>query len=360
MPRFEQFHRGVIDGSRTGAGAAVLRGALAVAEPLYTGVTSIRNALFTNGYIASAQAARPVVSVGNITTGGTGKTPVVHWLCEALGGRGYRPAVLMRGYKAAAGECGDEQRLLQSHLPEVIVHANPSRTRGSAEVLATSPHVNVFILDDGFQHRKLRRDFDLVLIDATNPFGFDHVLPRGLLRESVAGLARASAILLTHAESIEPAALQQVTQRIRRIAPGAPVYRCEHQLTHVLDQDDRPLPLEHIRGRRVLSFCGIGNPAAFERQILQAGANVVAAHRFGDHHPYTADDLNMLDALARQKNAEMMLTTGKDWVKLRELHRTSGSASIARMEMSIRFADGDEHGLIEKILTAVEQSPAQK
>lgn len=358
MPRLEQFHRGVIDGSQKGAGASVVRGMLALAEPVYEGVTRVRNALFTRGYIASARAARPVVSVGNITTGGTGKTPVVRWLCETLTRHGYRPAVLMRGYKAAAGESGDEQRLLQSLLPGAIVHANPSRVRGAAEVLDQSPDVDLFVLDDGFQHRKLRRDFDLVLIDATNPFGFDRVLPRGLLRESLSGLNRANAILLTHVEAVDAAAMQSLMQRIRRIVPAMPLYCCEHQQTHLLDQNSDPMPLQGLHGRQVLSFCGIGNPAAFEKQIVRAGATLVATHRFGDHHAYTLEDLKMLSASARQRHAELMLTTGKDWVKLREIPGVDDAVPIARMEMSIRFVNGDEEKLTEQVVAAIRTSPA--
>jgi tetraacyldisaccharide 4'-kinase len=359
MPSVESFHRGLIDGSRQGWVAGALRGLLCAMEPAYAAATGCRNALFTNGYFASARAARPVISVGNITTGGTGKTPVVQWLCAALQARGYRPAVLMRGYKAAAGERGDEQRLLEAHLPGVTIHANPSRVAGAAEVIARTPDVGVLVLDDGFQHRKLRRDFDLVLIDASNPFGFGHVLPRGLLREPLTGLERASAVLLTHCELVDSARLDAIQTRLRSLAPQAPTYRSEHHHTHLADRQGDHIPLEHLRHRRTMTLCAIGNPGAFEQQVALRGAEIVDTVRFADHHHYTVADLEHLAQLARHHRADLLVTTGKDWVKLCDLpYQSIDLPPIARMEMSIRFAENDETKLMEQILATVRTSPA--
>jgi tetraacyldisaccharide 4'-kinase len=360
MPTLEQFHRRIIDGSRRDAAARLVRALLAAVEPLYAGVTACRNALYSNGYFAAAGADRPVISVGNITTGGTGKTPVVQWLCQSLLSRGHHPAILMRGYKAAAGERGDEQRLLQSRLPGVIVHANPSRVRGAGEVIDQAPHVSVLVLDDGFQHRKLRRDFDLVLIDASNPFGFGHVLPRGLLREPLSGLERASAILLTHVEQIDAARLDQILAQLKELAPRAPVYRCEHHHTHLIDRAGDHIPLEQLRGRRVMTVCGIGNPGAFEQQIARRGAALVETARFADHHAYTTEDLQLLAETARHHRAELIVTTSKDWVKLIDLpHHAIDLPPLAHVEMSIRFVGGDEEALLGQIAEAMKASAAE-
>src|SRR5262249_19764720 len=162
---FQQYHRDVIRGDEKGAGATMLRWSLLFIEPFYTSVVAARNECYERRFFHSQRVPRPVISVGNITTGGTGKTPVTRWLTEKLIAAGLRPAILMRGYKG-----GDEQKLLQEQLPQTIVEANPSRIQGAQRVLSSNP-VDVFVLDDGFQHRKLHRDFDLVLIDASNPFG---------------------------------------------------------------------------------------------------------------------------------------------------------------------------------------------
>src|SRR4051812_23350103 len=195
----EDFYRRVMNGTERGVAAMSLRALTSAIEPIYRGVVNARNARFDRGRSVQ-RVDRPVISVGNITTGGTGKTPVVRWLADALRARGIQPAILMRGYKSAPGQTSDEQELLRSQLPSVVVHANPDRVAGAQEVLRDHPDVQAFILDDGFQHRRLHRDFDLVLIDATNPFGYDRLLPRGLLREPLAGLARAHAILITRAD----------------------------------------------------------------------------------------------------------------------------------------------------------------
>src|SRR5205814_1694442 len=188
-----------------------------------------RNSSYSRGILRSARAARPVISVGNITTGGTGKTPVVRWLASRLRDQGKHVAILLRGYKSAGAAGSDERELLDRLLNAstsdnpVIVHANPDRVAGAAETLQKHPDVDVFVLDDGFQHRRLQRDFDLVLIDATNPFGFGHVLPRGLLREPLGGLGRASALLITRCDQVAHEALGQVEQKLKWFAPAAPV-----------------------------------------------------------------------------------------------------------------------------------------
>src|SRR4051812_28640544 len=207
MPRgYEQYHRDVISGAQRGIVQALLRAALLAVEPFYSAVTIARNQLYDLNILQSHRAQRPVVSVGNIATGGTGKTPVVQWLANRLRDSGKHPAILLRGYRSTPELGSDEQLMLaralnEGHPSPVMVAANPSRIEAARVMVQQRPRVDVFVLDDGFQHRKLARDFDVVLIDASNPFGFDHVLPRGLRREPLRGLARANAFLITHAES---------------------------------------------------------------------------------------------------------------------------------------------------------------
>ena len=188
-----------MSGERRGVRASVLRGTLGAAEPLYAAAVRGRNWLFDRG-VGVRRLPRPVVSVGNITAGGTGKTPVVLWLADRLRRKGRRPAVLLRGYEAegrpqrrADAARGAARTRRARCRPRIAVGVNPNRLAGGDGVLRGRPDVDVFVLDDGFQHRKLARDFDLVLIDAAQPFGYGHVHPRGLLREPLAGLRRADA-----------------------------------------------------------------------------------------------------------------------------------------------------------------------
>ncbi len=352
----EQYHRDLIRGVERGAGAMVLRGILGAAEPVYSAATLLRNAMFARGIFSPHRAGLPVVSVGNITTGGTGKTPVVLWLAQAMRRAGRLPAVLMRGYKSAPGQAADEQRLLAQSAADLVVQANPDRVRGAREARAAHPEIDLFLLDDGFQHRRLQRDFDLVLIDASNPFGFGHVLPRGLLREPLSGLARADAFLITHTEIGEDPATESV---LRRYCPLVPIYRCQHVQTGLRDQAGVTVSLTELRGRNILAFCGIGNPQAFFRQLGSYTARHVTSHCFGDHHHYTRSDLARLGELARQSSADVLVTTEKDWVKLEPFAPALiDLPPIWRVQLSIQFAGDDESRLLEQITRKLESSPA--
>ena len=362
----EDYFRSVISGRQRGAGASALRGAARLAEPFYALGVRLRNWSFDAGLRRAHAVPRPVICVGNITTGGTGKTPVVRWLADELRRRGHRPAVLMRGYRGSASRDGsivsDEQRLLEELLrdpefPAIPIVADPDRVRGARRALEIDPNTSVFLLDDGFQHRRLRRDFDLVLIDATNPFGHGHLLPRGLLREPLSALRRAHAMLLTHVEAVDDARVAQIERDLRRHNPFAPLYRCRHAHRGLVGLDGRHESSE-LRERRYLVFCGIGNPHAFARQLESTGGSCAAAKFFDDHHHYAAADLDLLENLARATASELMVTTEKDWVKLRALPRGSRlRPPIWRAALTVEFTGNDSARLTEQLL-AVLPAPA--
>lgn len=334
---FEQYHRELISGRRHGPAASLLRGILLAAEPAYTAATWLRNRLYDRGLFASHRVGRPVVSIGNITTGGTGKTPVVRWLAECMIRKGRHPAILLRGYRG-----GDEKRMLQNQLPLMSIEADPDRVAAAKRLLDSHPEIDLFILDDGFQHRRIHRDFDLVLIDASNPFGFDHMLPRGLLRESLSGLARADAFLITHAEMGQPDAIEPL---LRRYNPSARIYRCRHVLNNLPD----------LHGKKIMTFSGIGNPSAFDRQIESAGAVLVCRRHFDDHHHYRRKDLSELAACARRAGAEMLITTEKDWIKIGGIEC---DLPIHYARLSIRFEQDGELRLIDAIESSLAEAAA--
>jgi tetraacyldisaccharide 4'-kinase len=359
--RTEQFALGVISGETRGIGAALLRGALRAAEPFYAGAMSLRNALYSRGVCRVHRLPRPVVSVGNLTTGGTGKTPVVAWLAASLRDAGHRPAILMRGYG------GDEPRVLEDILnPDaaadrrrIPILADPDRVAAAAQALAEDASITAFLLDDGFQHRRVHRDVDLVLIDATNPFGFGHVLPRGLLREPRRGLARASAFLLTRVDQVSGEAIASIERELRRLKPGAPIYRSRHAASELLDAAGEAHSIEKLAGNRVFAFCGIGNPASFRRQLEASGAALAGFRAMGDHHRYDAGDLASLEAAAAASDAEALVTTEKDWVKLRPLvQRVEPSAAkprlaIWRVQVQIAFDPEENQGQLLAQVTRV-------
>ena len=323
----------VVSGQSRGVGASLARAGLGALSPLYRGVVQARNGAFAAGLKKAIPLGRPTVSVGNITTGGTGKTPVVQWLVGRLSADGRTPAVLMRGYKARDG-FSDEAQVLRDGGATVIV--DPDRVAGATAALVQRSDIATFVLDDGFQHRRAARDFDLVLIDATNPFGHGHLLPRGLLREPVSALSRANAVLITRADA--DADLAGVTQTIRQYTPTAQVFRCRHVCRGLIDADGRPTT---VRGP-VLAVSGIGNPAAFVDSLKAAGVNVAASQALGDHHAYTTDDIEVLRRLTARH--ETIVVTEKDWVKLRRVPG-AGGLPIARSVLGLDFADGHEDAL---------------
>ncbi|MGH7179337.1 MAG: tetraacyldisaccharide 4'-kinase [Tepidisphaeraceae bacterium] len=344
------------------AGAAALRAAARCAEPLYALAIRARNWMFDQRIRASHRADMPVVSVGNITTGGTGKTPVVCWLAERLRAGGARPAVLARGYKSQQGQLGDEQRLIEARLNRgdvvpVVVRANPDRVVGAADIARAHRDVGVLILDDGFQHRRLRRDFDLVLIDATNPFGFDHLLPRGLLREQLTGLSRADAILVTRASEIEVPELNAVERRIRMFNAFAPIYRCDHVITAFMNPDETSQTTDSLRDRRAFVFCGIANPRSFSGQLRDLGIVEIGCEYFGDHHAYTDADIARV---RREAGDDMLITTEKDWVKIVGLAAASGQPPIVRASVALKFRGDDEQQLFEQIRERAEAVRAKE
>lgn len=273
----------------------------------YRPTVAARNAAYDLGLAPTRRAAVPVVSVGNVAVGGTGKTPIVAWLVERLNARGHRAAVVMRGYRGD-GAANDEARMLGG-----LVVCDPDRVRGAATAVAAG--ATCIVLDDGFQHRRLARDLDLVLIDATRPWGGGAVLPLGLLREGLGSLRRAQAVIVTRSDQVPVEALAAIERRLR--AQGRPLARARHApvaLTPLRGGADRPP--EALAGRPVVLASGLGNPAGFERTARDLGWDVREHVRFADHHPYGADDASALAALATRHGATLVVTA-KDAVKLR-------------------------------------------
>lgn len=275
----------------------------------------LRNGAFDRGWRRSQSAPVPVVSVGNLSVGGTGKTPCVETVARFYSSLELRVAILSRGYGAQAG-MNDEALVLEQNLPDVPHLQGADRT-ALAQVAVEELESEVLVLDDGFQHRKLRRDLDLVLIDATNPWGHGYLLPRGLLREPVGGLKRAHAVLLTRCDQVAPEALRTIRSRAERLAPYAPLIETAHEPAAWMNASHAEMAAEALRGRPVAAFCGIGNPEGFRRTLGRLGVEVVAWRTFADHHPYTREDVEELRRWARQQPTEAALvTTQKDLVKI--------------------------------------------
>jgi tetraacyldisaccharide 4'-kinase len=316
LPDAETF-RQLADGSLRGLGPTLLRGGLATLAVPYAVASAARNLLYDNGLVRQWSVDAPVISIGNLTLGGTGKTPLVAWVARELLAQDRRPAVVSRGYAARPAHLSDEAAELAIVLPGVPHVAN--RDRVAAAARAAELGADVVVLDDGFQHRRLRRDVDILAIDATDPFGCDHLIPRGLLRESLAGLRRAEAVVLTRADRIDAPrrdAIRTAVNRARRGRPPVVWLDTRHAAVAVRGSDGSVAPLASLAGRRVAAFCGIGNPAAFRHTLTEVGAEVVGFRSFADHHHYTPADIGSLATWAEGVGAEQTVTTLKDLVRL--------------------------------------------
>jgi tetraacyldisaccharide 4'-kinase len=257
----------------------------------------------------------PVVSVGNLVAGGTGKTPFVAWLVARLRAAGRRPGVLARGYgpRPPGADVSDEGVLLRRLLgPDVPYVEDPRRLRGGRTLLARHPATDLLVLDDGFQHRALARDLDVVLLDVTNPFGFGHRLPRGILREDPSALGRAGAVVLTRCERATPADLDALQRRVAAWT-RAPVARARTRAVGV-ERDGRRAEPASLAGERVHACSAIGNPAAFAALLEDLGAVVVGRSEFPDHALLSANDWEEV-LRAAEREAARVVVTRKDAVK---------------------------------------------
>ncbi len=281
----------------------------------YGAVSHLRARAYRNGLMKQQRLDGNVISVGNLTTGGTGKTPMVLWIAEKLAAEGKRVGILTRGYKgessakgnAAAGgdSSSDEVQLLKARLGETVAFGvGPNRFACGQELAKRG--VNWFVLDDGFQHLQLARDVDIVMIDATNPFGGGHLLPAGRLREPKTALARASIVVITrsnHSPAVEAA--------IRRDSE-APIFYARAELDSVTAPFHPHLSEPDARARKLFAFCGIGNPQAFIADLRAWEFQIVGQKFFPDHHRYSQSDIREIESAARGAGADGVICTEKD------------------------------------------------
>ncbi len=296
--------------------------------PIYRGAVAARTAAYRRGWKQRARLDVPVISVGNLSFGGTGKTPTVIALARDLVRLGRRPAILTRGYRRVddqqavvvgpdarrtAAEVGDEPLEMARRLPGVPVVVDGDRVRGGAE--ARRLGADVVLLDDGFQHLRLERDLDLVLLDAGDPWSGGRLPPLGRLREPLGALARADAVLVTKVPVEWRSPVAEIERVLERIAPRLQVFVSRLVVSRVRVPEQGWQTAEVLAGRRVLAFAGLGRPSGFATTLVEAGAEVAATQWFPDHHAYTRDDLSRVVDRAAAIGA-VPVTTAKDAVKL--------------------------------------------
>lgn len=325
-------------GGRMGRAARVL---LAPLGRVYGHFALRRRRAYAEGRRAVYRASVPVVSVGNLVAGGVGKTPFVLQLVRWATDAGARPAVLLRGYGARRPDEADEPAMIRAACPGVAVYVDPDRVASSKR--AVEDGCDLLILDDGFQHGRLARDVDFVLVDATCPWGGGRCFPAGLLREPWSALASATAVVLTRADQAGPEAVADIRARLRADFPALPITTASHAPARWTDLDGRPLGggLGALRGCRVVAACGIGQPEAFRRTLLDAGATVTRLFPFPDHHAYTRREVQAL-RLAAATDAARLAFTEKDAVKVRQWVEAPDRGAVGVLGVDFAVVDEEE------------------
>ena len=298
---------------------------------IYGKVADLRNRLYDRGILESFDLGARTISIGNITAGGTGKTPLVAYVAKVLAGRGEKVCILTRGYGrenprqrvlvsdgeqvlAGVREAGDEPfELAKKLIGKAIVIADADRV-SAAEWAKRKFGVTVFVLDDGFQHRRARRDLDIVCIDATQPFGGGKMLPAGRLREPLFNLDRADAIVVTRADLVHN--IREVSETVGELAPDVPVFTGHNHIVRLVSLNGTD---QLAMNTPSFAFCGLGNPDNFFTRLRHDEVNITGSLPFPDHHFYSQHDVAKIESLANVSRAEALLTTAKDAVKLSEL-----------------------------------------
>jgi len=331
---------------------------LSLPSLIFGAAVRLRNHLYERPG-ASRNAPIPVLSVGNLTVGGTGKTPLVAWLARRLREQGLTPAVVSRGYGGTAGRgplvvtqggdptcgpevCGDEPFELARTLSEVVVIVGSDRVAGADE--AARQGADLVILDDGFQHRRLARDLDIVLLDSSNPFGNYRLLPAGWLREPIGSLARADIVVITRARPGER--FELIRRTVRNLNADAPILSAGHRALGFFDLDGRVTETP----RRAVAFCGIGNPTRFRIDLEHAGVEILEFRSHRDHHAYVTSEFAALEALARTHDAPLV-TTQKDAVRLESLTKTDGAVPLLSFRITAEIHEPES--LMNKVREAL-------
>ena len=335
---------------RGGRKGAWLRPWLWMAGRTYGDMMAWRRWNYRKGLAKSRRADAPVICVGNITTGGTGKTPMVAWVVEQLAAVGATPAIVTRGYKAREGKSDEAEMLRRQCDCNVVVNAD--RVAGAKTAVVAG--ANVVVLDDGYQHRRLKRDLDIVLIDATNPFGYGYVLPRGLLRERPAALKDAHAVVITRSDQISPDELAELRGKLKEFAPGASMHASAHRPVGLLDERGEQLDTAELSGKAVVAFCGLGNPAGFFGTVRQVGACAMAEVAYDDHAVYDDKTVEQINELAETTDAELLVTTQKDAVKLAGLNF---ERPLRQLVVKMQIVEG-RYELVAKITALAPQGDA--
>jgi tetraacyldisaccharide 4'-kinase len=324
---------------------------------LYGAVTRTRLSLYRRGTFQTTKLDRPVISIGNITTGGTGKTPLVEYVARTIASHGKKVCILTRGYGrkdphlqvivsdgygvlASPSEAGDEPYLLATKLAgQAAVISSADRIAAGQEAIKDFG-TEAFVLDDGFQHLRLARDLNIACLDATNPWGGGRLLPYGRLREAPEGLRRADCVVLTRCDQVE--SVDSLREQVGELIEGRPIFESRMRPLRVVSLKNGPETISVPA--RVGAFCAVGNPGSFFESLRELGYDVGLERAFTDHHVYSQGDVEALHQLAKESGATALITTAKDAVKLKGL-----TFALPCYVLEIEIAIDDAEGFLTQI-----------
>jgi len=334
----------LIRGRSRGLVPSLLRAGLWWSRCPYAMTVLVRNSLYDLGRFSIVHAEVPVISVGNLTLGGTGKTPCVEYIARYFRASATIVVILSRGVGVEHGP-NDEALVLEENLPDVP-HLQGRDRAVLAKLAVEELEAELLILDDGFQHRRLARDLDIVLLDATQPITEEYLFPRGLLREGIGGLRRAQVVLWTRCDQVAPEKLLRQRHWLSNRFPQLLQATTRHAAIGWIEEGEETEEqswqndLSWLKGRSVAAFCGIGHPAAFARTLKDLGVNLIAFRSFPDHYAYTRDDVRELHGWAEHFSPETIIATSqKDFVKLRLADL--GARRFGAVRVGLQFLEGE-------------------
>ena len=323
--------------------ACFLKGVLFFLSLVYAAIVSI---LIVLKRVSPVRLGCKVISVGNITVGGTGKTPLVELVAGFLKSQGHTVAIISRGYHKSPGEAADEPAMLSAKLKDIFVLVDSDRIKAAQRAIREHA-IDTAVFDDGLQQWHIKKDMEIVAIDASNPFGNGHLLPRGILRQPLGTLECADIFVITKT-NIGSFALP-ARQRLKEINPKALIFDAEHKATgfYVLGSAHSRQPATVLNKKRVFLFSGIADPDSFSFLAQESGAIVAGHQKFADHHRYTGSEIDGVIQVARQQHADMVVTTEKDAVKLSFLKESKRALGIGVLTMGLRIKD--EQGFFSRL-----------
>ena len=337
----KEYYLSILSGQQRGIIATIVKSTLSAFTLPYLAVLNTRNTLYKKGIVRSSRLPVKVISIGNITTGGTGKTPLVEFSVKYIIESGRKVAVLSRGYggdnssQEGDGMVNDECLTLIENLQDIPVLAGRDRVK-SGEKAINDFGVDCVVLDDGFQHLRLKRDLDVVVIDALNPFGGENLIPRGSLREPLQNLERADLFIISHCDQGNEQIIRSIYKKLDQINHSASVCESIHRPVHFdTIADGSILELEWLKGKRVYALSAIGNPESFSNTLKGLGADLIKHKVFQDHHVYTEEEIEDVISAAQLLGADAIVVTQKDIVKIRKMNIKNANILSLRIEIEI-------------------------